>query len=123
MYGKTEAEVKAKLKERERQVKSQAAPVRISVRTTVKAWSDEWLAMTERTRRPKSWETDRGAVNKWIVPAIGHRRLSDLAPGDVRAVEKAQRDAGRSASTMNRTHTTLTSMLRAAIVEGHQVPE
>ncbi|GAA1138795.1 tyrosine-type recombinase/integrase [Nocardioides aquiterrae] len=119
--GKTEAEAKAKLKERQRQIAAEGPPA-ASSRTSVKAWSDTWLEMTQRTLRPKPWATDRSAVRQWIVPTIGHKHLEQLTPADVRAVAEAQRKAGRSTSTALRTHTTLTAMLRAAITEGHQVP-
>lgn len=119
--GKTEAQVKARLKERQRQIAAEGLPSTDS-RTTVKAWSDEWLEITQRVLRPKPWATDRSAVRQWIVPTIGHKRLEQLSPADVRAVADAQRRADRSSSTALRTHQTLTSMLRAAITEGHQVP-
>lgn len=93
-----------------------------SARTTVKAWSEQWLTITERTLRPKPWATNRSAIRKWIVPTIGHKRLDALTPTDIRAVTQAQRDAGRSTSTAHRTHVTLATMLRAAILEGHAVP-
>lgn len=118
---KTEALCKARLKERQRQIASEGTSD-ASVRTTVKAWSETWLEMTRRTLRPKPWATDRSAVRTWIVPTIGHKRLDQLAPADMRKVAEAQRAAGRSTSTALRTHTTLTSMLRAARQEGHQVP-
>jgi integrase len=120
---KTEAEAKTKLKELQRRIATEgAAPASASVRTTVKAWSAQWLDMTKRTLRPKPWGTDQGAVRKWIVPTIGHKRLADLTPADVRAVADAQRKAGRSTSTAHRTHATLHTMLVAARQEGHQIP-
>lgn len=118
---KTEAEAKRRLKEKQRQVAAEGVSD-ASSRTTVKAWSETWLEMTQRTLRPKPWATDASAVRKWIVPTIGHKRLEQLTPGDIRAVADAQRKAGRSTSTAHRTHVTLLSMLRAARQEGHQVP-
>ncbi|WP_181312506.1 tyrosine-type recombinase/integrase [Nocardioides campestrisoli] len=115
------AEIKAKLKERQRQIAAEGLPT-VSARATVKSWSDSWLEMTRLTLRPRPWATNRSAVRQWIVPTIGHRRLDQLAPADIRAVAEAQRAAGRSSSTAQRTHVTLTGMLRAAILEGHQVP-
>lgn len=119
--GTTEAEVRSKLKDKQRQIAAEGVPT-ASARTTVKAWAEEWLEVTKTQLRPKPWATDASAVRRWIVPAIGHKRLEDLSPADMRAVAQAQRDAGRSTSTANRTHSTLTGMLRAAILEGHQVP-
>lgn len=122
VYGRTEAEAKTKLKDKQRQISTEGAPT-TSARTTVKAWSDEWLAMTRSAKRAGPWATDASAVRRWIVPAIGHRRLEQLSPGDIRSVTDALRAAGRSTSTAHRTHITLTSMLRAAQLEGHPVPE
>lgn len=120
---KTEAECKARLKERQRQIDAEGvADTSVNARTTVKAWSEEWLNITRRTLRPKPWATDQSAVRVWIVPTIGHKRLDQLTPGDIRKVADAQRDAGRSTSTAHRTHVTLTAMLKAARQEGHQVP-
>lgn len=119
--GKTEAEAKAKLKEKQRQIAAEGLPT-TSSRTTVKAWSEQWLEITQRNLRPRPWATDRSAVRQWIIPTIGQKRLEQLTPADMRAVSEAQRAAGRSTSTALRTHQTLTSMLRAAIIEGHQVP-
>lgn len=121
VYGRTEAEVKVKLKEAMRAAEN-AEPAAASTRATVKSWSDDWLEMTRRTLRPRPWATDRSAVRQWIVPTIGQKRLTRLTPADLRAVAEAQRAAGRTTSTALRTHTTLTAMLRAAVVEGHQVP-
>lgn len=122
--GKDEADAKAKLKAKQRQIDTEGAPD-VSSRTTVRTWSEQWLVITQRKLRPKPWATDRSAVRKWIVPTIGHKRLDQLTPADLRAVENAQRNAKpkpKSTSTMHRTHLTLTSMLRAAVLEGHQVP-
>lgn len=121
LTGKTETQVRAKLKEKKRQIARDGVP-QTSARTTVKAWAEEWLAITQRSLRPKPWATDASAVRKWIVPTIGHKRLDQLGPADVRAVANAQRAAGRSTSTARRTHITLTAMLKAARQEGHEVP-
>lgn len=122
VYGKSEAEVKRKLKEAQRQKAVADQGSAVSVRTTVKAWSDEWLEMTRTRLRPRPWATNRSAVKLWIVPTIGAKRLVDLTPRDIRAVADAQRAAGKSSSTANRTQSTLTGMLRAAEQEGHQIP-
>lgn len=118
--GRTEAEVKTKLKEKARDLArgEQAA----SSRTIVKAWSETWLAMTERTARPKTHTTDRGAVAAWIVPTIGHKRLDQLTPADVRAVDTAITGAGKSSTTALRYRGTLMRMLKAAVAEGHDIP-
>jgi integrase len=77
----------------------------------------------QRTLSPNGYNAAASPVRRWIVPTIGHRRLDALTPADLRAVADAQRDAGRKGATAAATHRTLLNMLRAAIVEGHQVPQ
>ena len=122
VYGKTEADVKDKLKKKQRDIALHGL-TDASARTTVKAYADEWIERIETQVRPGSFAADRGAIRNWIVPTIGHKRLEDLTPGDVRAVAKAHRDAGKASSTALRTHATLMKMLRDAVQDGHQVPQ
>lgn len=117
---KTQAEAKRRLRDRGRQIEAEGTQA--SVRTTVKAWAESWLTITERTSRPKTFTTDRGAVKAWIIPTIGHKRLDALTPGDVRAVSTALRAAGHSTSTALRYHGVLLRMLKAAVQDGHNVP-
>ncbi len=117
---KTEAGVRRKLKDKKAQIESDGAPV-VSARTTVKMWAEQWLEQAERTMRPSSFATARSSVNLWVIPEIGHKRFTDLTPADVRAVGNAQRKAGRTSSTELRTHSVLTTMLKAAMLEGHPV--
>jgi integrase len=118
---KTEVEAKNKLKLKVRALAR--GDEGTASRVTVKAWSDTWLTMTEKTSTPNAHTTDRSAVGSWIVPTIGHRRLDQLTPGDVRAVRTAVTDAGRSTSTALRYHGTLVRMLKAAQAEGYPVPD
>lgn len=122
VVAKTEAEAKRRLMEKQRRIAKEGIPQAGLGRVTVKAWADVWLPMHARAVRPKSYGTDAGAVRKWIVPTIGHRRLDSLTPGDVRAVSAAIRKAGRSSTTARQAHWTLMGMLKAARLDGHQVP-
>lgn len=113
---KTEAAVKRKLRDKIREIEAGEAT---SGRTTVKAWADEYLAMRVRDMSPKGYNAMASPLNLWVIPTIGHRRLADLTPGDIRQVAEVQRAAGRKAAD---THRVLKTMLNAAILEGHQVP-
>lgn len=116
---KTEAEAKRKLRDRRKKIRDGEAGT--SDRMTVKAWSDKWLEMTVATLRPKTYANDRMAVRAWIVPTIGHKRLDQLAPDDVRAVTAALRQAGRSTTTARRYQGVLSRMLKAAVQDGYTV--
>lgn len=118
--GKTEAIAKRRLREKRAQIEADGVPT-VNARTTVKQWADEWLGHVENSMRPSSFATARSAVRKWVIPTIGHKRFGDLTPGDIRAVAKAQRAAGRTSSTELRTHSVLMSLLKAAMLEGHSV--
>lgn len=117
---KTQAEVRRKLRNKRAAVERGETAVG---RATVKQWAEVWLPMKEASLRPKGYNAVRAPVQRWIVPTIGHRRLDALTPGDVRAVAKAQRDAGLKGTTAAATQRTLFNMLRDAILEGHSVPD
>lgn len=118
---KTEAEAKRKLKLKQREIAAGGTALKAS--TTVKAWAVEWLEITRREVRPKAHIVDRTAVHRWIIPTIGHKRLDRLTPADVRKFVDAIRggDDARN-STARAYHGTLLRLLKAAVVEGYQVP-
>lgn len=91
-------------------------------KATVKQWCEKWLQLRESQVRPKTWATDRSAVTGWIVPQIGARRIADLTPDDLRKVDRAVKAKGLSQSTVKRTRDVLILALRAAAVEGYDVP-
>jgi integrase len=122
--GRSAAQVKEKLEELKRDVARAGIPDAATARTTtVKAWSETYLKIAEAELRPKSYAGAASAIRTWINPTIGHKRLTALTPADVRAVTDAQRKAGRAGATQMRTHDVLTAMLKAAILEGHAIPQ
>lgn len=117
----TEAQARTRMRKRMGQVQ-EAGGAAASTKTTVKKWSEEWLAIVVQTYRPQSYISARSAVQKWIVPAIGHKRLTELAPADVRKVMNRMREAGMKVSTRRRAHSVLMVMLTAAQEDGHVIP-
>ncbi len=56
----------------------------IAGRTTVAQYLEEWLETSVATRcRPRTLESYRDTVRRYIVPAIGRRPLAKLEPADV----------------------------------------
>lgn len=90
---------------------------------TVKAWSESWITQSREHMRPTSLAQHQTRIKRWVIPACGARRLDQLTPGDIRAVQTALVEADRSPDTRRAVHSTLMTMLRAAKAEGHQVPE
>lgn len=120
VVGKTEAEAKRRLRDKLAEIR--AGEVVMSPTTTVKAWADRWLPIKRAAMAPKGYKALAGPIGKWVVPTIGHKRLAQLTPADVRAVEAAQRAAGLKGTTCAATQRALFNMLRAAVAEGHAVP-
>jgi integrase len=119
--GRTEAEAKRRLRDKVADIK--AGNVSMSPTTTVKAWADTWLPIKRAELSPNGYNALASPVRRWVIPAIGHRRLASLTPADVRAVEQAQRDAGRKGTTCAATQRALFNLLRSAMAEGHAVPQ
>jgi integrase len=108
-------EIKRRLKLKQRDL---ARGEQSSSRTTVKAWADTYLGMRVHDLAPKGYNAAANPIKNWVVPTIGHRRLDQLTPADVRAVHDACRAAGRQSADV---HRALHTMLNAAIAEGHTV--
>lgn len=120
---KDKRKAQAKYKALMRRLNADDIPEAGSAKMTVKAWAEKWLPLHESEVRPTTFATDRGTVRKWIIPTIGHRRLADLTPADLRALRTAIVGAGRSSTTALHSHAILGKMLKDAVREGYSVPE
>lgn len=118
----TEKACKAALTKAMRDTKRDQQDTSTDRKATVKQWCEKWLQLRESQVRPKTWATDRSAVTGWIVPQIGARKLADLTPDDLRKVDRAVKAKGLSQSTVKRTRDVLVLALKAAAVEGYDVP-
>lgn len=113
--GKTEAEVKRKLRDKRASLDRHETQ---SSRATVKIWAEQYLDMRVHDLAPKAYNAAASPIRRWVIPTIGHRRLSQLTPADVRAVHDACRRADKQAADV---HRALHTMLEAAVSEGHVV--
>lgn len=118
--GKTEAAVKRKL--RDKKAAMERGEVGTNPRETVHGWAKKYLAIRVTQLSPNGYNAAASPIRRWIIPTVGHKRLDTLTPADIRAVAKAQRDAGRKTATAAATQRAMMTMLRAAAVEGHQIP-
>lgn len=122
VVAKTEAECKRRLRALKREMLTSDTQT-ISARTTLKAWIDTWKGDYARRARPGVYVDDMSMVTKWIIPTIGHRRVADLAVADLRRLDQAILDAGRSQTTARYVRLLLHRILKAAIIEGLPVPQ
>lgn len=120
---KSKREVQRKIQDAKR--RSDAGELGSSDRMTVKQWVDKYLELRKlppKPLSPKGWNAAASPLRKWVIPTIGHKRISALKPADVRAVAQAQYDAGLKTSTADATHRALMTALNRAIKEGISVP-
>lgn len=115
---KTKAAAKIRLNEKvlERQAEGKTRKRTI----TVAKYAEQWLAEIQTDVRPSSWDTDRAAV-KAITASIGHVKLSELDPKDVKRLAKYVRAKGNNSSTAQRYHGSLTRLLKDASINGYSI--
>lgn len=120
---KTKRDALTKLKAKQREILKGGLPAEgVGRAVTIKKYADAWLARREVEVRPSTFNADRWATQKYIIPAIGRRRLEQVTAHDVRKVIQAVEDAGLGATSAVRCHTALQTLLKAALVDGHTVP-
>lgn len=118
VYGRTQAEVRAKLRDARQRLES-GAPIR-DASVTVAAWLVEWCAKaleaSDRKRATKDLYATMARAH--LTPSLGHLPLARLRPSDVEAMIVAKRDAGLSASTIRTIYTVLRAALEVAVRDG-----
>ncbi len=108
VYGRTAAEVRAKLDEVQRAI-ADGRPAS-NTRRTVGHLFDEWLTAKRDTVRPKTLDSYAGLIRRHARPALGSIPLSDLR---VTHLEHFYRD--RSAKVSPKTVRNLAFVVRAAL--------
>lgn len=83
LYGKTKAEVQAKLKDAHRR----APQARSSDMPTVGEWLTEWISNHKADVRRQSRETYEKKITGYLIPLIGHIRLDRLTTLQIEAID------------------------------------
>ena len=114
VYGKTQREGIAKRKALQASIDSGVVPDN----ATLEQWITHWLERIAAHRnRPSTLRGYRTYVHQWIIPNLGHIRLSKLTPEHVRALHDAMRTAGKSPASIRQAHAILGRCLRVAAAE------
>lgn len=129
--GKTRADVVRRVNRKRREL-DEYGDTGWNPRVTVKQWIEIYLerrTLPPKPLSPKGWKAAAQPLRRWVVPTIGHRRVVDLTPGDIRKVARAQYDATSlrgghlSDATVDATHRALMTCLRAARADGAAIVE
>jgi integrase len=85
-----------------------------AVPPTVKVWADRWLE--ERKALVAGWKTDKGRVERHILPELGPLHLVDVRPRHLIALVRGLRSKGKLApKTIRSVYACLCAMFRDAV--------
>lgn len=108
----------------ERKVKNDEVPDGRT--TTLKAFAERWLEEAEVAQelQPRTLEGYRAELNDKILPALGHLKMTELRPANLKTffvsltkdgVRKDGKPGGYSRATIKKTQNVLSSLLGAAV--------
>lgn len=116
IYGRTQAQAKVKLNAA--QVEKKAGTLVLATMTTEK-WLNHWLEkIAARDIKAQTQRGYRGYLDRYLIPQLGRRRLTDLRPEHVRDLHDWMREQGLSEATVRQAHAILKKALRDAVFEG-----
>jgi integrase len=110
--GKTQAAVNARLRDlRDERDRGEA----LGRTPTVSEWADRWMRVVRHQVRPSTYQSYVWALDHYIRPTLGTRRLASLMPSDVETVVGKWIDGGLKPSTAMLARRVLSVMLGAAV--------
>jgi hypothetical protein len=118
VYGASQAEVRAKLKEMHDRLEA-GAPIKDAT-MTLTAWLDDWMAkaLPASDRKQATIDLYERIARKHLAPALGGRTLDRIRPSDVEALIVTKREQGLSPSTVRTIYTVLRGALDVAVRDG-----
>jgi integrase len=83
---------------------------------TIESYLEKWLTTAARPRlRDNTYREYGGLIDRYIKPALGDKRLSDVRPLDVQAFYSSLSEKGLSPRTIRFTHSVLASAFKQAV--------
>ncbi len=117
VYGKTKAEVRAKLTKA--LAERDSGLVFEAENPTVKSYLERWLEDSVKDSvKQSTYESYEYMVRRHLVPAFGSKRLRNLSPAQVQNLYRQKLDSGLSRRTVQLIHTTLHKALKQAMKWG-----
>jgi integrase len=110
---KSQATARRKLNELIEQLSSHGSPLGTK---SVSEWGAFWLEGYKRGK-PQTYRTYMSLFNTWVLPVIGRKQVKDVRASDLRNIYDGMRNAGKSDSTVLKTHNMLSSLFEQARLE------
>ncbi|WP_216395965.1 tyrosine-type recombinase/integrase [Arcanobacterium phocae] len=112
-----------KLTEKIKAIQAGKTTLENSDATTLAQWCETWLEDRKAVARPTTYDNDKIAVNKHLLPLLGKKRLMDIDANDVRRLARKIREQGGSSTTIGYYQGRLQTILRDARREGYIVSD
>lgn len=104
VYGKTEAEVKRKLKDLRNELTKGEFKQDIKA-VTVKTYMDNWLVNYKKNEvKPSTYDLIEATCNNLIYPRIGNYQLVEVKPSDIQSMINDLTQSGYSYSTIRKVY-------------------
>lgn len=115
-YGKSEREVKKKLKEFEKELhKNDMSVVR---KGTVESYMLNWLRSVKSNElKPKSYDRLEQTLTYQVIPYIGHLQVATIQPDDVQKMVNELKDKGLSYSTIKKAYDAVNDCFRNGVIK------
>ena len=116
-YGKTEREVKNKLKEFKKElIRNDFAEIQ---KATVKEYMENWLVNTKRVElKPSSYDRLEQTCNYQIFPFIGYMQIHNLTSADIQNLINLLSDKGYSFSSIKKAYNAINACFTLAYNRG-----
>ena len=116
LYGKTENEVKKKLREFKKEVaKNGYTEIQ---KITVKEYMDKWLYTVKKNKlKPTSFDRDEFTLNNQVYPYIGDMQIGALTHDDIQRLLNTLVDNGFAYSTIKKAHDVINACFKLGIIK------
>ncbi len=115
-YGKSEREVKKKLKEFEKELHKN--DMSVVQKGTVESYMLNWLRSVKSNElKPKSYDRLEQTLTYQVIPYIGHLQVAAIQPDDVQKMVNELKDKGLSYSTIKKAYDAVNDCFRNGVIK------